>query len=64
MFTKGETWQRGRINERFGTDIYTLRYIKWRGNKDLLYSTGKLTPYCVISYMGKKSEKECIYVYV
>ena len=32
--------------------------------KDLLYSTGNSTQYSVISYMGKESEKEWIYVYV
>ena len=30
----------------------------------LLYSTGKSTQQCVITYMGKESEKEWIYVYV
>ena len=32
MVTKGEMWG--------GIDICTLLYIKWIGNKDLLYSTG------------------------
>ena len=32
-------------------------------NKDLLYSTGKFTQYSVITYMGKESEKEWIYVH-
>ena len=34
------------------------------GNKNLLYSTGKFTQFYVITYMGKASEKEWIYVYV
>ena len=34
------------------------------GNKDLLHSTEKLTQYCVITYMGKESEKAQIRVYV
>ena len=36
-------------------------------NKDLLYSTGNSTPYSIITYMQKESEKElgymCVYVY-
>ena len=31
------------------------------GSKDLLCRTGKVTPYCVMTYMGKKkTEKEWI----
>ena len=44
-----------------GIDIYTLLYIKC---KDLLYSTGNSTQYSVMSYMGKESKTEWIYVYV
>ena len=29
-----------------------------------MYSTGKSTQYCVVTYMGKESEKEWIYVCV
>ena len=29
--------------------------------KDLLYNTGNYTQYFVITYMGKESEKECMY---
>ena len=32
--------------------------------KDLLYSTGNSTQYSVMTYMGKESNKEWIYVYV
>ena len=32
-------------------------------NKDLLTSTKKATQYSVITYMGKESEKEWIYVH-
>ena len=35
-------------------------YIKQMGNKDLRYSTGKSTRNCVVTYMGKESEKEWI----
>ena len=34
------------------------------GSRDLLYHTGKSTRYCVITYVGKESEKEWIHVYV
>ena len=37
---------------------YTLLYIKYMTNKDLLFSTGSSTQYSVIIYMGKESEKE------
>ena len=39
--------------------IYTTTYKI--DNKDLLYSTGK-SQYCVITYIGKESEKEQTYV--
>ena len=60
--TRGE---RGRgINWEIGIDIYTLLYTKQITNKDLLYSIGNSTQYPVMTYMGKESKKECIYVYV
>ena len=30
----------GEIVREFGMDIYTLLYLKWITNKDLMYSTG------------------------
>ena len=47
-------------------NIYTLLYIKYITNKDLLY-TENYTQYFVITYKGKeleKSEKEYIYIYI
>ena len=62
MVTRGE---KGRgINWEIGIDIYTLLYIKQITNKDLLYSTGNSTKYSVMTYMGKESKREWIYVYV
>ena len=62
MVTRGE---KGRgINWEIGIDIYTLLYIKQITNKDLLYSTGNSTKYSVMTYMGKETKKEWIYVYV
>ena len=54
----------GGINWEIVIDIYTLLYIKQITNKDLLYSTGNSTQYSVMTYMGKESKKEWIYVYV
>ena len=53
----------GRINQEVGINIYTLLYIKQVVNKDLLNSTENSAQYSVITYMGKESEKEWIYVY-
>ena len=39
-------------------------YIKQITTVDLLYSTGNSTQYSVITYMGKESEKEWMYVHV
>ena len=58
------TVQGGGINWEIGIDIYTLLYIKLITNKDLLYSTGKSTPYSVMAYMGKESKEGWMYVYV
>ena len=46
------------INKEDGINIYTLLYIKYITNKDLLYSTGNYTQYFVITYKRKESEKE------
>ena len=61
MVTKGE--MRG-LNQQFGVNIYVLLYIKQVTNKDLLHGTGKSTQFSVITYMGKESEKQLIYMYV
>ena len=41
----------GRMEEEIvrelGIDMYTLLYLKWEANKDLLYSTGKSAEYSV-----------------
>ena len=47
------------INQEFE---YTLLYVKYINNKDLLYSTGKCVQYLVINYNGKESEN-IIYLY-
>ena len=60
MVIKGEGM--GGINEESEINIYTLLYIK-QINKDLLYSTENSIQYSVITYMGKESKKEQMYVY-
>ena len=41
-----------------------LLYIKQINNKDLLYSTGNYIQNLIITYNGKESEKEYIYIYM
>ena len=54
----------GGINWEFGISKYTLLYVKQINNKDLLYCTRNYIRYLVITYNGKESEKESIYIYV
>ena len=44
-------------------NIYTLLYIKYITNKDLLYGTGNYTQYFVITYNGKILKRN-IYIYI
>ena len=46
MVTREEGWGVGIVRE-FGIDMYTLLYLKWITNKDLLYSTGNSAQYSV-----------------
>ena len=50
---------RGRDRE-FGMDMYTLLYLKWKTNKDLLYSTGISAQYHVAAWMGGEFRGEYI----
>ena len=36
----------------FGMDMYTLLYLKWRTNKDLLHSTGDSAQGYAAAWMG------------
>ena len=54
----GQVWEEGRTVKGFGTDMYTLLYLKQITNKDLLYSSRELSWYSIITYMGKELEKE------
>ena len=42
----------GGIVREFGMDMYTLLYLKWMTNKDLLYSTGDSAQCYVAAWMG------------
>ena len=49
------SYQEGRVDRRggeFGTDMYTLLYLKWITNKDLVYSTGNSAQCYVAAWMG------------
>ena len=54
----------GGINQVLGINKPTLAYVTQITNKDLLHSTENSIQYSVMTYMGKESEKEQIYVYV
>ena len=54
----------GGMNWEIGIDIYIPPWIKQKINENLLTSTGN-SPQCfVVTYMGRKSKQEGIYVYV
>ena len=52
----------GGINWEFESNVYIGLYIKQVNNKDLLYSTGNYSQYFIITYMGKESKKEYMYI--
>ena len=52
------------IVREFGMDMYTLLYLKWKTNKDLLYSMGNSAQYYVATWIGREFGGEWIYVYM
>ena len=56
--------RRKRIVREFGMDMYTLLYLKWITNKDLLYITGNSAQYNVAVWMGGELGGEWIHVHV
>ena len=60
---QGEGWGNGIVRE-FGMDRYTLLYLKWITNKDLLSSTGKSAQCYAAAWMGGEFGGEWIHVYV
>ena len=60
MVAQGEGWGEGVISE-LGMDMYTLLYLKWIINKDLLYSTWDSAQCYVEARMGGKFGGEWIH---
>ena len=59
----GNAWGEGLVRE-FGIDTYTLLYLKWITNKDLLYSTGNSAQcYVAAWWEGSLCEKVCVRVH-
>ena len=59
----GETKGKGIIRE-FGMNMYTLLYLKWITNKDLLYSTWNSAVNYVEVWMGGEFEEDWTQVYI
>ena len=52
------------VEWEFGIDIYTLLYLKWITNKDLLYSTGNSAQRYMAAWMGGEFRGDgfiCVY---
>ena len=52
------------IVREFGMDRYTLLYLKWISNKNLLYSTVNSARCYVAAWMGGGFDGERIHIYV
>ena len=58
----GEGWEEGIVRE-FGMDVYTLLYLKWITNNDLLDSTWDSAQCYVEAWMGGGFGREWIHVF-
>ena len=54
----------GRVVREFGTDLYTLLYLKWITNKVLLYRTGNSAQCCVAAWMRGEFGGERMHVHI
>ena len=63
MVAWGEGCGDGIVRES-GMDVYTLLYLKWIINKDLLYNTWKSAQCYVAAWMGGKFRGEWIHLYI
>ena len=63
FFFPGEKAEGSEVRE-FGIDTYTLLYLKWITNKDLLSSTWNSTQCHVAAWVGVGFGGEWIHVYV
>ena len=59
----GGRMRKGIIRE-LGMDMYTLLYLKWITNKDLLYSTWNFAQHYVAAWMVEEFGEERIHVYI
>ena len=60
-------YQEGRVDRRdgeFGIYMYTLLYLKWITNKDLVYSTGNSAQCYIAAWMGGEFGVEWLHVCV
>ena len=63
LWLPGEGWGEGIVRE-FGINMYTLLYLKWITNKDLLYSTGNSAQCYVAAWMGGEFGGEWTHAHV
>ena len=63
MVTRGKGCKEGIVRE-FGMGMYTLIYLKWKTNKDLLYSKGNSAQYYMPVWMGWEFGGVWIHVYI
>ena len=63
MVVKGKTWGEV-IVRKFGMYMYTLLYLKWITNKDLLYITWNSAQRYLEAWVGGEFGGERIHVYV
>ena len=65
---RGRTCKNVRMAERvvreFGMVMYTLLYLKWTTNKELLWSTGNSAQCYVAAWMGREMGENWAHVYV
>ena len=59
----GVAGEKGIVRE-FGKVMYTLLYLKWVTNKDLLYSTWNSTKCYVPAWMGEGYGGKWIHIYM
>ena len=60
---KGKGWKEG-IVRQFEMDMYTLLYLKWVTNRDLLYSTWNSAQWSAAAWIGGVFGGEWIHAYV
>ena len=63
LWLPGERIGEGIVRE-FGMDMYTLLYLKWITNKDVLCSTGNSAQCYVAAWMGGENGYMCMYGWV